>query len=132
MDALQVLVSLALLQKGSEAGVSLMQMFIRPLKRSAALSFAADLGWNDSLHMQKLFPPPPPPVREEVGVPKDSDTVSLQKAFENFYGPFQVQISQISGKTILQWVYPSDLLQNLKVKLEHQFGIPSALQRLIF
>lgn len=58
--------------------------------------------------------------------------MSLQKSFENFSAPFQVQITHISGKTILQWVYPSDLVQNLKVNLERRFGIPSALQRLIF
>jgi len=104
-----------------------MQMIIRPLYRSAALSFAADLGWSDSFHWQKLFPPPPPPVRQEIGDPKDSGPVSLQKAFENFSAPFQVQITEISGKTILQLVYPSDLVQNLKVNLKRRFGIPSAL-----
>lgn len=46
--------------------------------------------------------------------------------------PFQIMIRLLSGKTWLQWVKPSDLVQSIKLKLEAKEGIPSALQRLLF
>ena len=73
-----------------------------------------------------------PPLRHEMGVSKDSGPVLLQKSFDNSSAPFQVQIAQIIGKTILQWVNPTDLVQTLKANLEHRLGIPSALQRHMF
>lgn len=45
---------------------------------------------------------------------------------------FQIQISQPSGRTIMQWVFPSDLVQELKLNLERRMGIPSSLLQLLF
>lgn len=45
--------------------------------------------------------------------------------------PYQIMIVLLSGKTLLQWVKPSDLVQSLKQKLEAKEGIPIALQRLL-
>lgn len=45
---------------------------------------------------------------------------------------FQIQVSQPSGRTIMQWVSPSDLVQELKLNLECRMGIPSSLLRLLF
>lgn len=40
---------------------------------------------------------------------------------------FQIQISQQSCRFIMQWVSPSDLVQELKLNLERRMGIPSSL-----
>ena len=50
----------------------------------------------------------------------------------NYSVSFQIQIVLLSGKTILQWVSSSDLVQNLKLNLERRIGIPSVLQRLLY
>lgn len=46
-------------------------------------------------------------------------------------GSFQILISQPSGRTTMQWVRPSDLVQELKLKLECSLGIPSSILRLL-
>lgn len=94
--------------------------------------FAADPSWSKKYLRQKIFSHLRPPLRQEMENSKDSGPVLLQNSFENSSAPFQIQIAQISGKTILQWVNPTDLVQNLKANLELRLGIPSALQRLIF
>jgi len=72
---------------------------------------------------------------------KDLPDLAIQKAEklmkwpdrENYMGSrplsdsFQIQISQPSGRTIMQWVSPLDLVQELKLNLEHRMGIPSSL-----
>jgi len=45
---------------------------------------------------------------------------------------FQILITLLSGKTLLQWVSSSDPVQDLKQKLDLRMGIPSASQRLLF
>lgn len=45
---------------------------------------------------------------------------------------FQIQISQPSGCTIMQWVSSSDLVLDLKLKLESRMGILAGIQRLLF
>jgi len=50
----------------------------------------------------------------------------------HFFDTFQIQISQPTGRTILQWVISSDLVLDLKPDLEWWIGIPSGLQRLLF
>ena len=45
---------------------------------------------------------------------------------------FQIQIILLSGKTLLQWVHDTDLVQDLLYKLELRLGIPSSFQRLLF
>lgn len=44
---------------------------------------------------------------------------------------FQIQIKLTTGKTLLQWVSLTDLVQDLKHVLKIKLGIPSAAQRLI-
>ena len=44
---------------------------------------------------------------------------------------YQIQILLLSGKTLLQWVSYSDLVQDLKQILEYRLGIPYASQRLL-
>lgn len=72
------------------------------------------------------------PLRQEAEDSKDSGPKLLQKSSKDSSAPFQIQIAQISRKTVMQWVNPTDLVQNLKANLEHRLGIPLALQRLIF
>lgn len=63
---------------------------------------------------------------------KDSAPKLTHKYSKDSHAPFQIQIAQISGRIVMQWVNPTDLVQNLKANLEYRLGIPSALQRLIF
>lgn len=107
---------------GSDAG-----FFHNPFFSYVPLSPAADLGWSSSLISSKKFPP-----RLLLGCQALEGVGSVLKELKNFSASFQIQISQLSGKTVLQWVCSSDLVQNLKANLERRIGIPSAIQRLLF
>lgn len=50
----------------------------------------------------------------------------------DFSEPFQILIVLLSGKSLLQWVRPSDSVQDLKFLLESNMGVPAASQRLLF
>lgn len=64
--------------------------------------------------------------RSALGSTKDPRTGS-----RHFFDSFQIQISQPTGRTTLQWVSSSDLVLDLKLVLERWIGIPSGLQRLL-
>ena len=81
---------------------------------------------------QEKFPPQQLPGRLTLGDATGSVSVSIQKASRNYFASYQIQISQPLGKTILQWVSSSDLVEDLKMDLERRIGIPSGLQRLLF
>jgi len=53
------------------------------------------------------------------------------KRNSDFSASFQIHIRLITGKTLLQWVSSSDLVQNLKHALQIKLGLPSAAQRLL-
>lgn len=81
-----------------------------PLFRLDTLPFAANPSWSYRRLRQKISSLPLPPLCKELGNSKDSSPVLLQNSSENSSAPFQVQIAQILGKTILQWVNPTDLV----------------------
>lgn len=59
------------------------------------------------------------------------EKISDGKQQSDLSASFQIQIRLLSGKTLLQWVIASDLVQDLKQSLEFRLAIPSASQRLL-
>lgn len=103
-----------------------------PPLRSDILPFAAFSSWSYRRLRLMISPLPLAPWCKELGNLNDSSPMLIQNSSKNSSAPFQVQIAQFLGKTILQWVKSTDLVQNLKANLERRLGIPSALQRLLF
>lgn len=102
------------------------------LNRGSIEPSKADPCGDKTFLRQKFSPRLRNPLSQEMEDSKNSGPKLLQKSSKDSSAPFQIQIAQISGKTLMQWVNATDLVQNLKANLEHRLGIPSALQRLIF
>lgn len=45
---------------------------------------------------------------------------------------FQIQISLLTGKSLMIWVRSTNRVHKLLLALEHRLGIPSALQRMLY
>lgn len=67
-------------------------------------------------------------VEEPVLWPDPEPCMGLKPLSDSF----QIQILQPAGRTIMQWVRPSDLVQDLTQNLERRMGIPSSLLQLLF
>lgn len=81
-----------------------------------------------------IFPQGHVNIKEEITESTRRKTTPLidGTVSRHFLDSFQIQISHPTGRTIMQWVSSSDLVQDLKLDLERRFGLPSSLQRLLF
>jgi len=71
-------------------------------------------------------------TKRNQGVCLLSSQICRGKRHSDFSSSFQIQIKLITGKTMLQWVSQTDLVQNIKHALNIKLGIPSAVQRLLY
>ena len=78
-----------------------------------------------------MYLPHSSPVSGIAKAPFFVEKICREKQMSDHSASFQIHIVLFSGKTLLQWVSSSDLVQDLKKILEFRLGIPFASQRLL-